>query len=120
MLLGACSSFNSSKDSSSEVQTPSYDNGQLTTSEPASVKRLYAVAEQAMKELGIRMTSSEKEDRNATLAGLTPTGQKIFVVLKRKSAGTTEVRIVSGSRAEEGGMLQMLLGKMENHLLTKW
>ncbi len=118
IALSGCSSF-SSADRNPAFADPAAVNGEITASEEASLKQVMQAAQISMKELGIEDVAVESDDQSAKLAGRAPTGQRVFVTVRKHGQRTTKLSIVVVP-GDEVGPGRLLLGKIENRLLTPW
>ena len=92
-----------------------YVNGELKSTESASLEQTTRATLAAMKDLEYPVTSQAKDALSAELTARNASDKKIVVRLKKISDTTTEVRIRVGTFGDES-LSRVVLEKIKKHL----
>lgn len=90
-------------------------DGEIKTTESASMDRTWNAALAAMKDLEFPVTSQAKDALEANLTARNASNTSISIKLKNLSNTSTEIRIRVGTFGDES-MSRLILNKINNHL----
>ena len=92
-------------------------NGEIKTTESASLDRTWNATLAAMKDLEFPVTSQAKDALEANLTARNASNTSISVKLKNLSNASTEIRIRVGTFGDES-LSRTILNKINSHLQT--
>ncbi len=90
-------------------------NGEIQTTEPASLDRTWNAVLAAMKDLEFPVTEQSKDALEASLTAHNASNTNISIKLKNLSNNSTEIRIRVGTFGDES-MSRIILDKISHHL----
>lgn len=90
-------------------------NGEIHTTENASLDRTWNAVLAAMKDLEFPVTEQSKDALEASLTARNASNTNISIKLKNLSNNSTEIRIRVGTFGDES-MSRIILNKISNHL----
>jgi len=92
-----------------------YVNGEVKTTESASLDKLWDATLAAMKDLEYPVINQSKDALQAQLTARTSSDKKITINLKKLSPGATELRIRVDTFGDEA-LSRKILNQIESHL----
>jgi hypothetical protein len=115
LLASGCSALDVDKKESMESGLMPFSHGEVATKTDASLKRTWAAAQKAAKELGMRIEQLQYTPPTATMVVWEKVGKRMEVHLKKAGYSSTTVVIQMGPKGDE--LLQrQFLSKLENSL----